>query len=115
MFYFFTGCRRFFSKRCSHSQVLAELRRCQAELRGLSARNGAQLSSLLRRARESLSQQELSRKLRAADSELLEAWRRLAATRQRKKSPSKKDRELAAKALKERQALARHGDRTSQR
>lgn len=96
-------------------QVLAELRRCQAELRGLSARNGAQLSSLLRRARESLSQQELSRKLRAADSELLEAWRRLAATRQRKKSPSKKDRELAAKALKERQALARHGDRTSQR
>lgn len=92
-------------------QVLAELRRCQAELRSVSARNASQLNTLLRRARDSLAQQEVARKLRAADNELLDAFRRLAAARQRKKSPSKKDRELAAKALRDRQALARQADR----
>lgn len=84
---------------------MTELRRCQTELRSISNRNGAQLNALLRRARESLAQQELNRRLRVADHELLEAWRRLAQARQRKKTPSKKDRDMAAKALRDRQAL----------
>lgn len=96
-------------------QVLLELRRCQAELRSLSNRNGAQLSALLRRARESLAQQELTRRLRVADHELLDAWRRLAQSRQRKKSPSKKDRDLAAKALRDRQALLKQRPSSTQR
>lgn len=96
-------------------QVLLELRRCQAELRSLSSRNGAQLQALLRRARESLQQQELTRRLRVADHELLDAWRRLAQSRQRKKSPSKKDRDLAAKALRDRQALLKQRPASTQR
>ncbi|KAH7971546.1 hypothetical protein HPB49_025652 [Dermacentor silvarum] len=86
-------------------QVMTELRRCQTELRSISNRNGAQLNALLRRARESLAQQEFNRRLRVADHELLEAWRRLAQARQRKKTPSKKDRDMASKALRDRQAL----------
>lgn len=96
-------------------QVLLELRRCQAELRSLSSRNGSQLQALLRRARESLQQQELTRRLRVADHELLDAWRRLAQSRQRKKSPSKKDRDLAAKALRDRQALLKQRPASTQR
>lgn len=96
-------------------QVLAELRRCQAELRSVSNRNGAQLNALLRRARESLAQQELNRRLRVADHELLDAWRRLAQARQRKKTPSKKDRDLAAKALRDRQALLKQRPSSLQR
>ncbi|KAK8787892.1 hypothetical protein V5799_022334 [Amblyomma americanum] len=96
-------------------QVLAELRRCQAELRSVSSRNGSQLTALLRRARESLAQQELNRRLRVADHELLDAWRRLAQVRQRKKTPSKKDRDLAAKALRDRQSLLKQRPSSAQR
>lgn len=92
-------------------QVLAELRRCQAELRALSAHNSTQLAALIRRARDRLAEQELRRKLRIVDNEVLDIFRRVSSTRQRKKSPTKKDRDQALRALRDRQALVRQVDR----
>ncbi|XP_064476850.1 transcriptional adapter 3-like isoform X2 [Ornithodoros turicata] len=97
----------------SDDQVLAELRRCQAELRALSAHNSTQLATLLKRARDRLQEQELRKKLRIVDNEVLDVFRRISSTRQRKKSPTKKDREQALRALRDRQALVRQVDRLS--
>ena len=40
-----------------------------------------------------------------ADKEVCEAYRRIALSRSKKKSPSKKEREMAWKALKDREAI----------
>ena len=51
-------------------EILAELRKKQAELRALSAQNGATLRSLLSQAREEVVRQGLRDKLAAADTEV---------------------------------------------
>ncbi|XP_043189321.1 transcriptional adapter 3-B-like isoform X2 [Amphibalanus amphitrite] len=91
-------------------QVLAELERCQARLRTLSAHNASQLERLLRLAKAELQRQELREKLAATDAQVQEAYQAVAAARQRKKSPSKKEREAAWKALKERDAIIKMMD-----
>lgn len=86
-------------------QVLAELERCQGRLGTLAAHNGSQLERLLRLGRAELQRQELREKLAATDAQVQEAYQAVAVARQRKKSPSKKEREVAWKALKERDAI----------
>ncbi|XP_037069997.1 transcriptional adapter 3-B-like [Pollicipes pollicipes] len=86
-------------------EVLAELERCQARLRTLAAHNAAQVERLLRLSRAELRRQELKEKLATTDAQVQEAYQVVSAARQRKKSPSKKERELAWKALKERDAI----------
>lgn len=52
-------------------EILLELKRCQAELRAVSAHNAQQLSRLLTLARESLVRHDLKKKLRDADQKVL--------------------------------------------
>ncbi|XP_063614837.1 transcriptional adapter 3-B-like isoform X1 [Penaeus indicus] len=94
-------------------EILSELRRCQAELRAVSAHNAQQLSRLLTLARESLVRHDLKKKLRDADQKVLEAYRTIAAARQKKKTPSKKDKDIAWKAIKDREAIVRQLDSAS--
>ena len=51
--------------------------------------------------------QELRNKLSRADSEVMEAYQKVSAARSKKRAPTKKERELAWKALKEREIILR--------
>jgi len=88
-----------------NDEIKAELVRCQAELRAVSQHNLGQLKRLVKSAREEMARQEVRARLAEADKEVCEAYRRIAVARSKKKSPSKKEREMAWKALKEREAI----------
>ncbi|XP_028855132.1 transcriptional adapter 3 isoform X2 [Denticeps clupeoides] len=89
----------------SEDEVLAELQKRQAELKALSGHNRARKQELLRWAREEMRKQELRRRVRVADLEVMEVFRRIMAARQKKRTPTKKEKDQAWKALKERESI----------
>ena len=71
-----------------------------------------QLKRLLKAAKEELVRQELRNKLAEADAEVMDAYQKISAARSKKKPPSKKERETAWKALKEREVILKELERT---
>ncbi|KAF2353136.1 Histone acetyltransferases subunit 3 [Trinorchestia longiramus] len=94
-------------------EILQELKRCQAELRAVSAHNRTQLNRLLKLAREALYRHDLKKKLRDAEAKVIEAYKNIASLRVKKKPPSKRDKEAAWKAIKEREVIVRQLDTLS--
>ncbi|BFZ03911.1 hypothetical protein BsWGS_06950 [Bradybaena similaris] len=90
-----------------NDEVLAELRKKQQELRAISQQNVNILKSLYRQGQEDIARQQLKTKLLAADSEVMEAYRKIQLARQKKKSPTKKEKETIAKVLKDRESIIR--------
>ncbi|KAK3728912.1 hypothetical protein RRG08_051560 [Elysia crispata] len=88
-------------------EVLAELRKKQQELRAVCQQNVHILRSLHRQGREDVARQGLKKKLQACDAEIMEAYRKIQLARHKKKSPTKKDKEVIAKALKERETIVK--------
>ena len=86
-------------------EILEELVRCQNELKAVSAHNLQQLKRLLKAAKEEMARQEIRNKLQQADNEVMEAYRKISSARAKKKPPTKKEREQAWKALKEREIV----------
>lgn len=91
-------------------EILAELHQCQQELKQISALNQATLRMLLNRAKANVAKQELRKKLNAADAEVNEIYRRFMQAKQKKRALSKKEKEQATRALKERDQLAKQLD-----
>lgn len=89
----------------SEDEVLAELQKRQAELKALTAHNRARKQELLKLARDEMRKQELRQRVRVADNEVMEAFRRIMAARQKKRTPTKKEKDQAWKALKERESI----------
>lgn len=88
-------------------EVLAELKRHQNELRVLIAKNRQQKSELSKLTQEEMRRQELKHRAQVADAELMEWFRKMMAYKQKRKSPTKKEKEAAWKALREREAILR--------
>ena len=88
-------------------EVLCELKKRQAELQALVAHNQIMKRELLEAAQTEMRKQELRHRVQSADAEVLEWFRKFSAYKQNKKSPSKREREQATKALKEREAILR--------
>lgn len=86
-------------------EILRELRKCQAELKAVTAHNLMQKKRFYRLAKEEMAKQELRKKMQIVDMEVMEAYRRVIVTRQKQKIPTKKERELVWKALKDREAI----------
>ena len=86
-------------------EVLTELTRCQAELKAVAQHNQLQLRRLMKSAREEMARQEIRERLVEADKEVCEAYKRIALSRSKKKSPSKKEKDVAWKALKDRETI----------
>lgn len=63
-----------------------------------------------RLAREEMRKQELRQCVRVADNEVMEAFRRIMAARQKKRTPTKKEKDQAWKALKERERILKQLD-----
>jgi len=88
-----------------NDEILAELERCQAELRAVSAHNHTQLKRLVKLAREEMSRQEIRNKLAETDEEVKEAYTKIAAANIKKRSPTKKEKDTAWKSIKDREAI----------
>lgn len=88
-------------------EVLSELKRHQNELRALMAKNRQQKMELLKLTQEEIKKQELKHRAQVADAEVMEWFRKMMAGKQKRKSPSKKEKEAAWKALREREAILR--------
>ncbi|KAK3103718.1 hypothetical protein FSP39_021299 [Pinctada imbricata] len=88
-------------------EVLTELRQKQQELRALSQHNVSVIKTLMGKAKEEIKKQDLKKKLATADAEVLEAYRKIQVARQKKKTPTKKERDAAWKALKERESIVK--------
>ncbi|ELT93657.1 hypothetical protein CAPTEDRAFT_174003 [Capitella teleta] len=90
-----------------NDEVLAELRKKQQELRVLSQHNLMVTKRLYKMAKEEMQRQELRKKMATADADVMDAYRRLQAIKQKKRTPTKKEKEMAIRALKEREALVK--------
>ena len=88
-------------------EVLAELKRHQSELRSLTAKNRQAKQELCKLAQDEIRRQELRHKVQIADAEVIETYRKIMACKQKRKSPTKKEKEMAWKALREREAVLR--------
>uniref|UniRef100_H2ZRQ6 Transcriptional adaptor 3 n=1 Tax=Latimeria chalumnae TaxID=7897 RepID=H2ZRQ6_LATCH len=89
----------------SEDEVLVELRKRQAELKALSTHNRGKKQELLRLAKEEMKKQDLKQRVRMADNEVMDAFRKIMAARQKKRTPTKKEKDQAWKALKERESI----------
>lgn len=91
-----------------NDEIYDELVRCQSELKSISSHNLMQLRRLLKAAKEEMVRQELRNRLQEADLEVMEAYKKISSARSKKKSPSKKEREQAWKALKDREVILKN-------
>ena len=86
-------------------EVLCELKKRQGELQALVSLNQSMMRELLEAAQTEMRKQELRHRVQSADAEVLEWFRKFSIYKQNKKSPSKREREQASKALKERETI----------
>ncbi|XP_046438468.1 transcriptional adapter 3-B-like [Daphnia pulex] len=91
-------------------EILTELRRCQGELRAISLHNLKQLKRLYRLSQEEMKRQEIRKKLIAADAEVLDVYRKMAAAKQKKRPLSKKEKDQMWKILRDREAIVKQLD-----
>lgn len=66
---------------------------------------GTWLAGPHRLAKEEVSRQELRQRVRMADNEVMDAFRKIMAARQKKRTPTKKEKDQAWKTLKERESI----------
>merc|ERR1719342_669063 len=67
-----------------NDEILAELTRCQEELKAVSQHNQYQLRRLIRSAREEMARQEIRVRLAEADQEVRDAYQKIALARSKK-------------------------------
>ena len=88
-------------------EVLNELKKRQAELQVLVTLNQKMKRELLEAAQTEMRKQELRHRVQSADADVLEWFRKFSSYKQNKKSPTKREREMASNALKERETILR--------
>lgn len=91
-------------------EVLRELIKCQNDLKATSTQSESQLKLLLSHSKADLARSELKKKLQVADIEVQELYRRMVAAKQKKKNPSKKEKDQVIKALRERDQIVKQLD-----
>lgn len=90
-----------------NDEILRELRAKQAELKVLCQHNLAATKRLYKHAKDEMAKQELRKKLAASDLEVMEGYRKVQLAKQKKKAPTKKERDAVIKALKDRELIVK--------
>jgi transcriptional adapter 3 len=88
-------------------EVLNELKKRQAEMQVLVALNQKMKRELLEIGQTEMRKQELRHRVQSADADVLEWFRKFSTYKQNKKSPTKRERDMASNALKERETILR--------
>lgn len=90
--------------------VLSELHRCQEELQVLAQENERQLHSMIQLLQEEMVRQDLRKKLKQQDNEILETYRKIVTAKQKRKPLSKTERDAAWKAVRDREVVVKNLD-----
>ncbi|KAL4225557.1 transcriptional adaptor 3 [Mactra antiquata] len=88
-----------------NDEILRELRSKQAELKVICQHNILATKKLYKLAKDEMAKQELKKKLAISDSEIMESYRKVQVAKQKKKTPTKKERDAVLKALKDREQI----------
>ena len=88
-------------------EVSREMRRIHAELTQLSEQNLKSLNSLLKKAQDEMTKQELRKKLGHADNEVMECYRKMQECHHKKRPPTKKEKDTAIRAVAQRELVVR--------
>lgn len=91
-------------------EILKELISAQNELKFVITQNKAQLSQLRTLIETNLKKQQLERQLAQIDEEVKEGYKKLQSIKAKKRNPSKKERDVCLKALKEREEISKQID-----
>ena len=91
-------------------EILQELRRCQSELKAVRCHNKHSINKLLVLAKNTIKTQEVRQKAKVLDAEVQDVFRRFCAAKAKKKGLSRKDREFAWKAIRDREAVWKLAD-----
>ena len=94
-------------------EVVPEMRKIQAELTQLSEQNLISLNSLLKKAQDEMSKQELRKKLGHADNEVMECYRKMQECHHKKRPPTKKEKDAALRSVAQREMVVRQLERYS--
>ena len=86
-------------------EILSELRKYQSELKALRSHNKHSINRLISRAKITMKKQEVRQKAKVVDAEVVDIFRRFSSSKAKKKGFSRKDREIAWKAVREREAI----------
>jgi len=86
-------------------EIFLELQKCQSELKALVTQNKNTVTKLVEHARAAMKKQEVKQKAKVIDAELVDIFRRFSSSKVKKKGLSRKDREVAWKTLREREAI----------
>uniref|UniRef100_A0A069DYZ8 Putative histone acetyltransferase pcaf/saga/ada n=1 Tax=Panstrongylus megistus TaxID=65343 RepID=A0A069DYZ8_9HEMI len=91
-------------------EVLIEIKKCEEELKIVAAQNKEHLTELLAQARHEMKRQEIKRKIKSLDSELIDIYRKTNCAKLKKKQLQRKERDQAWKVLKDREMLLKSLD-----
>lgn len=91
-------------------EVLRELVACQHELLTVQNQNRSYMQSLLQKAKRYLELDVEREKLREANADVIAAYQRLVQAKQKKRNPTKKERDVAVKAFKIQEAIFKKCD-----
>ena len=76
----------------------------------MSSKTQSQLKFLINESKKDLSRQAWMEKLKSADLEVMDAYRKILCAKQKKRQPSKKERDFAIKAIKDRELITKQID-----
>lgn len=87
--------------------VLRELRCCQNELSLIQTYNKEAMVSLIARAKRRAELDEMREKLKIANADVIDSYQKLILAKQKKRNPTKKEKDAAWKAIEEQEAIFR--------
>ena len=82
-----------------------ELRRHQSELRTIMQKNKRAAETLLEKAQKEMKRQELKQRAKVVDAEVMDSFRKVTAAKQKKRNLTKKEKDTAWKALRDRESI----------
>ena len=82
-----------------------ELRRHQSELRTIMLKNKRAAEALLEKAQKEMKRQELKQRAKVVDAEVMDSFRKVTAAKQKKRNLTKKEKDTAWKALRDRESI----------
>ena len=82
-----------------------ELRRHQSELRTIMQKNKRAAETLLEKAQKEMKRQELKQRAKVVDAEVMDSFRKVTAAKQKKRNLTKKEKDIAWKALRDRESI----------
>ncbi|KAG9511201.1 Transcriptional adapter 3-B, partial [Fragariocoptes setiger] len=91
-------------------EIVRELKSCQSELSVIQAFNEATLGRMMSQAKKRAELEEARRSLDAINIEVIECYQKLLQAKQKKRNPTKRERDIAKRAVREQEVIFKRCD-----